>query len=250
MHAMWKSRWALIVERIRLVHSSAEESDLMDFLLDGPTARVLGFVNAHALNSSADNEAFYKAIVDADVLLRDGSGMAILYRMIQKDPGLNMNGTDFIPKVLAAFRGRKVALWGTTEPYVGRASARCEREFGVQVVSTAHGFEDSRFYLELARATKPELILLGMGMPKQERLARELMADSGQAPLIVCGGAILDFLGGKVRRAPPWVRRWGVEWLHRLASEPTRLFRRYVVGNPAFMLKLLVWRGMSRWRRR
>lgn len=222
----------------------------MEFLVGGSTARMLGFVNAHALNSSTDNEAFYKAIAGADVLLRDGSGMAILYRMIRRDPGFNMNGTDFIPRILAAFRGRKVALWGTTEPYVGRASARCEREFGVQVVSTSHGFRDFRFYLELARATKPDLILLGMGMPKQERLARELMAHAGQAPLIVCGGAILDFLGGRVRRAPPLVRRLGVEWLYRLASEPMRLFRRYAIGNPAFMFRLLLWRGTFRLRRR
>lgn len=221
----------------------------MQFLVGGSTARMVGFVNAHALNSSADNEGFYRAIVDADILLRDGSGMAILYRMIRRDPGLNMNGTDFIPKVLAAFRGRKVALWGTVEPYVSRASLRCECEFGVQVVSTLHGFEESRFYLELARATKPDLILLGMGMPKQERLARELKDQTGQAPLIVCGGAILDFLGGKVRRAPPWIRRLGVEWLYRLVSEPMRLFRRYVIGNPAFMLRLLRWRGMFRLRK-
>jgi exopolysaccharide biosynthesis WecB/TagA/CpsF family protein len=221
----------------------------MQFLVGGSKARMLGFVNAHALNSSADSEAFYRAIADADVLLRDGSGMAMLYRMIRRDPGLNMNGTDFIPKVLAAFRGRKVALWGTTEPYVSRASLRCEREFGVQVVSTLHGFEEPRFYLELARAATPDLILLGMGMPKQEHLARELMDQSGQAPLIVCGGAILDFLGGKARRAPPWMRRLGVEWLYRLASEPMRLFRRYVIGNPAFMLRLLRWRGMFRLRK-
>jgi N-acetylglucosaminyldiphosphoundecaprenol N-acetyl-beta-D-mannosaminyltransferase len=80
-----------------------------------------------------------------------------------------------------------------------------------------------------------------MGMPKQEQLARALR-EQGGAQLIVCGGAILDFLAGKVSRAPAFMQSAGVEWLYRLAKEPRRLFKRYVVGNPAFLLKLLSWK--------
>ena len=58
--------------------------------------------------------------------------------------------------------------------------------------------------------------------------------------LIVCGGAILDFLGGKVSRAPLWLRRLGGEWIFRLMREPKRLFMRYVVGNPLFLLRALM----------
>jgi exopolysaccharide biosynthesis WecB/TagA/CpsF family protein len=129
---------------------------------------------------------------------------------------------------------------------VGQAAARCEREHGVRVVSVAQGFEDDAFYLEQAMRHKPELIVLGMGMPRQERLARELRACLGGDAVIVCGGAILDFLGGKVSRAPSWVRRAGVEWLYRLCREPRRLFRRYVVGNPSFLLRVLAWRLAGR----
>lgn len=243
---MWKNRWSSIVERIRVVQSPDEEKALLDSLASGTTPRILGFVNAHAMNWSAANALFFDAVVHADLLLRDGLGMGILYRMLDKDPGLNMNGTDFIPKLLAAYRGRTVALWGTEEPYVGAASARCEHEFGVRVVSTENGFADFHRYLHLARTKKPELILLGMGMPKQERLAQELMADARNAPLIVCGGAIIDILGEKVRRAPEWVRHCRAEWLYRLYCEPKRLCRRYVLGNPAFMLKLIVWRRERR----
>jgi exopolysaccharide biosynthesis WecB/TagA/CpsF family protein len=53
--------------------------------------------------------------------------------------------------------------------------------------------------------------------------------------VIVCGGAILDFLGGGATRAPAWMRRLGIEWLYRLAREPRRLFKRYVLGNPLFL---------------
>jgi exopolysaccharide biosynthesis WecB/TagA/CpsF family protein len=57
--------------------------------------------------------------------------------------------------------------------------------------------------------------------------------------LIVCGGAIIDFLGGKIARAPVWMRRLGLEWVYRLVQEPGRLFRRYVLGNPLFLARAL-----------
>jgi N-acetylglucosaminyldiphosphoundecaprenol N-acetyl-beta-D-mannosaminyltransferase len=239
---MWKDRWASIIEKTSVIHTADEENVLLDSLASGTTPRVLGFVNAHAMNTSAADAPFFEAFMNVDILLRDGFGMAILFRMLQRDPGLNMNGTDFIPKVISTFSGRTVAFWGTEEPYVGNASASCEAKFGVRVVSVENGFQDTSRYLCLARTRKPELIVLGMGMPKQERVARELAAVVGHAPLIICGGAILDFLGGKVPRAPAWVRRSGTEWLYRLSREPKRLFRRYILGNPAFILKLLMWR--------
>jgi exopolysaccharide biosynthesis WecB/TagA/CpsF family protein len=248
---MWQNRWAAIVDRIWIVRSSAEESTLLAWLASGTGARVLGFVNAHAMNSSADSEPFFDAITCSDVLLRDGAGMAILYRMLGMEPGRNMNGTDFIPRILRAYRGKRVALWGTTHPYVGAAAERCERQFGVRVVSCEEGFREFHSYLELARAARPALIVLGMGMPNQEQLARELKstADAQCSSLIVCGGAVLDFLGGKVPRAPGWMRRWSIEWLYRLLLEPKRLAGRYLIGNPAFVFRLLAWRNDERFHR-
>jgi N-acetylglucosaminyldiphosphoundecaprenol N-acetyl-beta-D-mannosaminyltransferase len=246
---MWKDRWASIIEKTLVVHTSAEEQSLLDSLASGTAPRVLGFVNAHAMNTSAADARFYEAFVKLDILLRDGFGMAILFRMLHRDPGLNMNGTDFIPKVISAYKGRTVAFWGTQEPYVGLASAFCQAKYGVRIVSVENGFQDTSRYLCLARSERPELIVLGMGMPKQESVARALAADVGHAPLIVCGGAILDFLGGKVPRAPAWVRQSGTEWLYRLYREPKRLFRRYIFGNPAFLLKLFVWRREERQRK-
>ena len=107
-----------------------------------------------------------------------------------------MNGTDFIPELLTAFRGKRVAFWGTQDPFLAQAALVAEREFGVRVVSLANGFMAHDNYLVLAKETYPDLIVLGMGMPKQEQLARLLREKGGGAPLIACGGAVLDFLGG------------------------------------------------------
>lgn len=237
----WLHNWQTIIQKLRVVSDVGDEQGLIDALSRTESTTVLGFVNSHAMNLVAGNTDYYNGLSAADVLLRDGSGMAILFRRLGLEPGLNMNGTDFIPKLLAAFKGRRVAFWGTEEPFLANAVQRSEAMFAVNVVSAHHGFAEADAYLNLARQLQPELVVLGMGMPKQEAVAARLAA-SGVPCLVVCGGAILDFLGGKVTRAPHWVRRLGCEWMFRLIGEPQRLFRRYVVGNPMFLLRTLIYR--------
>lgn len=238
---LWQERWKRIICQLEVVADGASAQHLLDRLATPETATVLGFVNAHAMNLVVRDGAYCQALSAADVLLRDGSGMAMLYRRLGLEPGLNMNGTDFIPTLMAAYRGRRVAFWGTRQPFLDQAAKRCESLFGVVPVSVHDGFASVETYLQLAREQRPELIVLGMGMPKQEAVAARLAAVGGPC-LIVCGGAILDFLGGKVSRAPGWLRRLGGEWLYRLVREPRRLFMRYVVGNPLFLLRTLLYR--------
>lgn len=232
----WQRNWQTIVQKIRVVSEGADEQALIEALCRTETPTVLGFVNAHAMNLITADGDYFQALSSADVLLRDGSGMSILFRRLGLAPGLNMNGTDLIPELLAAFNGRRVAFWGTQEPYLSNAVRHGQASFSVNVVSAHHGFAPMQTYVELARQSQPELVVLGMGMPKQEAVAA-MLAASGTPCLIVCGGAILDFLGGKVSRAPQWMRRLGCEWIFRLISEPGRLFKRYVVGNPMFLLR-------------
>ncbi|WDY60212.1 WecB/TagA/CpsF family glycosyltransferase [Pseudomonas sp. PSKL.D1] len=238
----WQRNWQAVIERMQLVADSADEQRVLARLSAPGRATVLGFVNAHALNMAALDGGFCKALSAADVLLRDGSGMAILFRRLGQAPGLNTNGTDFIPKLLASYAGRRVAFWGTEAPWLPEAARQCEARYGVQAVSVHHGFDEPAVYEDLARNLQPELIVLGMGMPKQEALAARL-ASCGVPCVIVCGGAILDFMGGKVTRAPRWLRHLGGEWLYRLAKEPRRLFMRYVVGNPLFLLRTYQFSG-------
>ncbi|MBM3103853.1 WecB/TagA/CpsF family glycosyltransferase [Pseudomonas sp. V1] len=230
--------WKRIIGKLRVVRDPGDKQGLLQALADPEVPTVLGFVNAHAMNLVADHADYTNVLSAADVLLRDGIGMAILFRRLGLDPGLNMNGTDFIPELLTAFKGRRVAFWGTEEPFLNQAVQRCESQFGVKVVSVHHGFAEVDTYLYLARHLQPQLIVLGMGMPRQEVVAARLTAV-GVPCLIVCGGAILDFLGGKVTRAPHWLRKVGGEWVFRLLREPKRLFMRYVVGNPVFLLRMV-----------
>jgi len=234
----WQPRWRELVQGVVRVHTERGEQQLLESLAHPGEPTVLAFINAHAMNSAAVSRKFYESLMSADIVLRDGIGMAILLRMLNQSPGLNLNGTDLIPKILALYAGRSIALFGTQDPYLRKARDKVTTQLapGSRCVTT-HGFLETTDYIKLATAHRPELIVLGMGMPRQEEVACTLRAAVGYPCLIVCGGAIIDFMGGKTSRAPEWMRSCGLEWAYRLALEPQRLFQRYVVGNPIFLAR-------------
>jgi exopolysaccharide biosynthesis WecB/TagA/CpsF family protein len=149
---------------------------------------------------------------------------------------LNLNGTDLIPRLVEIYKGENAALLGTRDPYIRKAAAAAA-EKGLKPVLSMDGFRQDEEYLEAVRERRPFLIILGMGMPKQERVASLLAGNLDYPCVIICGGAILDFMAGKVPRAPLIFRRTGMEWLYRLAREPRRLFTRYAIGNFLFLLR-------------
>ena len=236
----WKQRWRLLLEKISRVPSVVELDELLSFLRRPQRPFVLAFVNAHAMNSVASSAPFFDALLSADMIFRDGSGMATLYKWMGIAPGLNLNGTDLIPQLIRRFNGRPMAFFGTQNPHLQRGVDAASRELAPDsVFVSAHGFLESVAYIQLAAEHQPCLIILGMGMPRQEQVAGVLRSQLDFPCLIVCGGAIIDFMGGRTPRAPSWLRRAGLEWAYRLAKEPQRLFRRYVLGNPIFLLRAL-----------
>lgn len=240
-------RWQLLVRHVTRVPDPSGLGLLLGALARPAGPHVLAFVNAHAMNCAARDGAFFDALYDADTLVRDGIGMAILMTLLQQSAGLNLNGTDLIPRILRRYAGQPVALFGTQEPWLSQARQAIVRDLapGCDCVA-AGGFLPTERYVELATLHRPRLILLAMGMPRQEQVAQALRQALFEPCLIVCGGAILDFLGGRAARAPLALRRTGLEWAWRLACEPRRLFRRYVLGNPAFVARAFVLAVHSR----
>lgn len=236
----WRQRWALLIGRIEQVQTTEQKLQLLNSLSHPQKPYTLAFVNAHAMNSVATSASFFCDLYSADMVLRDGSGMAALFSFMRQPPGLNLNGTDLIPQIVRRFNKRTIAIFGTRNPYLEQGAQAIMLQFAPQSTCIrAHGFLDSAAYVKLAAKHRPELILLGMGMPKQEDVATALRSTLTYPCLIVCGGAIIDFVAGKMPRAPRWVRKIGMEWIFRLILEPRRLFRRYVIGNPLFVARVL-----------
>lgn len=236
----WPARWDQLVRAMARVHTPGGEDQLLRWLLAGDQPRVLAFVNAHAMNLAAQDRAFHRHLAEADVVVRDGVGVSLLMQLLNQVPGQNLNGTDFIPRLVAAADGLPIALFGTREPWLARAQEQVATQLAPNSrLVVADGFRELTDYLRIAGRERPRLIVLGMGMPRQEEVAIALRDALGQPCLVVCGGAIIDFLGGKVPRAPQWMRAAGLEWAFRLAREPRRLWDRYVRGNPLFLRRAL-----------
>lgn len=227
-----------LLDRMTIIQTEDQLQVWQTSFLQPNQVRILTFLNAHGVNLSMQNGTFLATFSDADAILRDGIGLKWMLKSQGRDPGLNMNGTDYIPKILDTIKGQKLAIWGTQENVVYDV-AKNLRASGHQVVSQENGFHEHKYYLDALSREKPEVILLGMGMPKQEQLAVLLKNHCQHPCLIICGGAIIDFIGRKVQRAPVWIRRLGLEWLFRLVQEPRRLFKRYVIGNFVFIFWII-----------
>ena len=224
------------------LHLISTESDLERFLvhltsLDSP--RVLSFVNAHAVNLAYLDEDFARQLKESDWVLRDGIGVKIALKTLGTEPGLNLNGTDLIPRILTHFRGRSLALCGTRTDTLLRAAENIREKYDIATVAHLDGFQADTAYLDLIREARPGIIVLAMGMPKQERVSVLLKRELNHPCLIINGGAIVDFIAGEVVRAPRIFRQCGMEWAWRLAAEPRRLWKRYVIGNVSFLFRVL-----------
>jgi len=195
----------------------------------------LSFVNANTLWHACADAAFARDLAGSDLLLRDGVGARLLMALAGRESGANLNGTDFIPALLDWLDEPRTALLGTAEPWLARGGERLARR-GAKVVLTAHGFAEAPAYLAAVESARADLVILGMGHPKQERVARALREAVRRPLLIVNAGAFIDFSAGRFPRAPRRLRRLGMEWLFRLCLEPRRLFARYLVRTPGLLL--------------
>jgi exopolysaccharide biosynthesis WecB/TagA/CpsF family protein len=207
-------------------------------------ARHLCYVNAHSLNLAYRDSRFRDALARADLVLNDGIGLDLAARMRSRRFPENLNGSDFTRCLLAlaAEQGWRVYLYGGRPSVAAAAGARlCETIEGLEIVGTCDGYSgrsDEDIAREI-RATDADFVIVALGQPQQELWLDTHLADTG-CHLGVGVGAFLDFASGRVVRAPRWMNRLGIEWLFRLAQEPGRLWRRYVVGNPLFLWR--AWR--------
>ena len=235
MHLSREIKVDYIINKIDVINRPEHVSLLREAILARANLSVVGFANAFAVQLSQSDHDFFNDLVNCDFLLRDGIGLEVLMKSGRAKPGLNMNGTDFIPTLvdLASKRGFKCLLLGTEEPYLSEAAHHLASR-GVDVVGQVDGFRSENHYLDfLTNYNNLDLlVILGMGMPKQEKVAafiKENIEHNGSL-VIVCGGAIIDFWGKKVKRAPQIIRKAKLEWFYRFLQEPGRLWRRYFIG--------------------
>jgi exopolysaccharide biosynthesis WecB/TagA/CpsF family protein len=207
----------------------------------------IAICNAHTFLTAWDDPE-YAAVLAEMILLNDGIGIGLASRFLNGE-GFpeNLNGTDLLPRILADIETPlRLYLLGAKDEQLAGAKRHIEAVYPRHsVVGSRNGYFDEAEVPVICAdvtAAKPDLLLVAMGNPRQEMFIvrnRQRLA----VPVAIGVGALFDFMSGSVVRAPVPFRAAGLEWLFRLLQEPRRLFRRYVIGIPRFLLVILKLRS-------
>jgi exopolysaccharide biosynthesis WecB/TagA/CpsF family protein len=206
-------------------------------------ASAVAFANANLLNMAYVDPALSGVLTDF-LVLNDGSGTNMAARILYgRRLRANLNGTDFTPAFFDAAPGQlRIFLLGAKPEVVERAAAYMDVRWPRhRVVGQYHGFFDddkTNRVLALVKYAQPDIVLVAMGNGRQEAIAQSLKRRGVGSAWAV--GALFDFWVGIQPRAPLIFRQLGIEWVFRLYREPSRLWRRYVLGNPLFLLRVFL----------
>jgi N-acetylglucosaminyldiphosphoundecaprenol N-acetyl-beta-D-mannosaminyltransferase len=213
----------------------------------GGTSRVYVFVNAHSATLRR-REPDYATLLEDDLVvpLADGAPLAAYARLTGHRNVRRAPGPDVLLALggIAAQEQLSIYLLGGMPGTVDRLAEVMQRRFPGLRIAGAHTppigqwspTETEQLVAAIADSA-PDLICLGVSAPQQEIWARANVQKIGHP--VLCVGAAFDFLSGMKPRAPQWMRSMGLEWLFRLAHEPARLWKRYLVGNVVFLVDLL-----------
>jgi N-acetylglucosaminyldiphosphoundecaprenol N-acetyl-beta-D-mannosaminyltransferase len=196
----------------------------------------LATANVDFLVQAREDVELRRILFDADLILCDGTPLLWVSRLLGNPLPERVAGADVVPRLieLAAEKKYRLFLLGATPDSVNRAATNL-RELYPELIIAGHYSPPFNKLIEMdhdeikARilAAKPDLLLVSFGCPKQEKWIAMHYRALG-VPVAAGVGATIDFLAGKVLRAPVWMRHAGLEWVYRLLQEPRRLFRRYV----------------------
>lgn len=214
--------------------------------------------NLDHLRRLVRDDSFRTLCAGSSLAVADGAPLVLASKLQRTPLPARVAGSDLISSLSAAAaeHGRSVFLLGG-DPGTAEGAARVlrERHPTLVIAGTAcpePGFErDSarlRALTEMLERARPDIVYVALGSPKQERLIADLRPILPAAWWLGIGISF-SFLTGDVRRAPAWMRRAGLEWVHRLGQEPRRLARRYLVDGLPFAAVLFTrtaWRGVTR----
>jgi len=203
--------------------------------------------NVDHVVKAEDDPALQAAYSRVSLSIADGQPLVWASRLLRAPLPERVAGSDLIyPLMQRAARNRwRVYLLGGGPSIGEQAAARLRTDPGVEIagvdapVLSREPTEAEEASIERVRAARPHLVAVALGNPKQEMWIDRALPRIAPAVCLGIGGS-LDFIAGKVRRAPVWMRRAGLEWLLRLAQEPRRLARRYLWEDPKFLA--ILWR--------
>ncbi len=234
-----------------LAKTSTEAIELLDKEYATGRTGIVVFANAHTLNTTVTDHRV-QSILQRSIVFNDGVGVDIASRLLfGKSFPENLNGTDFIPHYLRnTTHHYRIYLLGGKPGVAERAAQRLatmapQHSF----VGVCHGYVPREHRDRLIgdiRRSRADILLVAMGNPHQETWLNECLRETGCRLGFGVGG-LFDFMAEVVPRAPAWVRAARMEWAFRMMQQPQRLWRRYLVQMPIFLLRVgRQWIGGAR----
>ncbi|GBQ22132.1 WecB/TagA/CpsF family glycosyltransferase [Acetobacter estunensis NRIC 0472] len=221
---------------------------LVDLVRAGKGARVIN-ANAHCVTLSQRLPWLRMLFRQAEIAFCDGAGVQLASRFLTGRSLHRTTPPEWVGNVLEALGKEASVFWlGGADGVVQEAAEAFSVKYGCRTAGCQHGFFDatagspeSEAVIEAIVKARPSVLLLNMGMPRQERW---LWDNWNRLPPVVAitAGALVDHAAGRVSRPPMWVANAGLEWLVRLSREPQRLWKRYLLGLPLFGLYVLRWK--------
>ena len=226
--------------------------------IGGPAPHYICASNVHVMVSAVFNKKLRTALAGASAVLPDGMPLVWFLRRHGHPRQERMYGPDVMLRLLhlANDSRLRIFLFGATSSTLSTLNKSIQRRFPRISISGTYsppfkkefGKMDVREQVRLINRARPHILFVGLGAPKQEiwmHRAKPLL----RTPVILGAGAGFDFIAGTKSQAPRWMMRAGMEWLFRLCSEPRRLWFRYGILNPMFIL-LLAIQELHIWRRK
>ena len=220
-----------------------------------PEGKVLiNTINAHSYNTAQNDDTFAEALRRGDYLIPDGASVvkACQWLKAKSQPKERIAGWDLFLFEMRRINdnenemGLKVMFLGSSEKVLALIRERAAIDYpNLEVVTYSPPYkpefseEDNRAMIQAINNANPDLLWIGMTAPKQEKWAYQHWNELNIH--CHCGtiGAVFDFYAGTAKRAPLWWQEHSLEWLYRLLTEPRRMWRRYVIGNPLFLWNIL-----------
>ena len=213
--------------------------------------RTIYYVNAHCMNIAWSDHVYKKILADASLVYADGVSITWSSKILGGTRLEKMTGADWMDALCSQAATRELKLYILAgKPGVAKAAANNlqKRYAALKIVGFADGYfleKDQDAVLEEIYQAKPNILFVGMGTPLQEK-----WIDSHRASLVapVCWavGGLMEYLSGDLRRAPGWMLSSGLEWFWLLMLQPRQKWRRYLLGNPLFIYRVLrqklLWR--------
>lgn len=211
-------------------------------------------VNADFVVKAMQDPELRYLLQDADMATADGMPLVWGARILGVSLEGRVAGSDMIPALAerAAQKGYSIYFFGAAPGVAQQAADTLKEKYpelkvaGVMSPPYSSVLEVDRSILDEIKAADPDILLVALGNPKQEKFIGMYGRELG-VPVMIGIGATLDFIAGHMQRAPEWMQNAGLEWLYRLLQEPRRMWKRYVVDMVGFNLFFLrQWWAMRR----